>query len=256
MLFLFLFPAIFGIGIIKGRVLIPFVPLFLFAIFELFSWFPAINKHKLHGFRFIRILKTNSQIITGIISTVLVILLIIGFIPGLIKNVKKSDKPNARDICYKAFYERNPSNEELMSLLEWPREFYREKIMYYYEYDIKADVIPEEIIRLIETSDDYYADKKYGLAIKKYEEADQAINDSGLSDKTKQQLKDSFYPRYEESKKLVEAAERHYSKAKFLEYEQMFEEAIEELEAAISIYPDYKEAVEKYEILKELILLE
>ena len=48
----------------------------------------------------------------------------------------------------------------------------------------------------------------------------------------------------------------HYANAMQLEYEQRFEEAKNELEAALSLYPKYAEAIEAYDNLKAIMGLE
>ena len=115
---------------------------------------------------------------------------------------------------------------------------------------------PEEITELIETADDYYSDKEYGLAKNAYRKAEIAIDESELSDGKKEELKDSFYPKYEKSQKIIETARMHFTNAKQLEYEQRYEQALAELEAAITIYPKYEEALEAYENLKALMGLQ
>lgn len=114
----------------------------------------------------------------------------------------------------------------------------------------QEEEIPQEITDLIETADGYYSAKEYGLAKNTYRKAEIAIDDSNLSDGTKQQLKNSFNSKYEESKKIIETAKTHYTNAKQLEYEQQYRAALKELEAALAIYPNYKEALEEYENLK------
>ena len=119
-----------------------------------------------------------------------------------------------------------------------------------------AEYIPDEISGLIGKADDYYSDKEFGLAKNTYRKAEIAIEESELSDQLKQDLLDSFKARYEKSRNIVETAMAHYANARQLEYEQQYEAALEELEAAISIYPKYAEALEAYENLKAIMGLQ
>jgi tetratricopeptide (TPR) repeat protein len=119
-----------------------------------------------------------------------------------------------------------------------------------------AEVVPGGILDLIEAADGYYSTKDYGIAKNTYRKAEIAIDESDLSDEKKQELIDSFYPKYEQSKKIIETARTHFTNAKQLEYEQKYEEALQELESAINIYPKYKEAIEEYENLKAMMGLD
>ena len=119
-----------------------------------------------------------------------------------------------------------------------------------------AEVVPRGILDLIEAADDYYSAKDYGLAKNTYRKAEIAIDASDLSNEKKLELIGSFYPKYEQSKKIIETARMHFANAKQLEYEQRYEEALQELESAINIYPEYKEAIEEYEKLKAIIGLD
>jgi len=119
-----------------------------------------------------------------------------------------------------------------------------------------TEVIPAEITNLIKTADKYYRSSEYGLARNNYRKAEIAINNSDLSEQTKQELKDSFYFRYKKVKEIIETTGVHYGNAMMLEYEQRYDEAKKELEAALAIYPKYDEALEAYENLKAIMGME
>jgi len=119
-----------------------------------------------------------------------------------------------------------------------------------------TEEIPEEILEFIEKADKYYLNGDYGLARSTYRKAEIAINNSELSDDTKQELIDSFYLKYKKSKDIVDSASMHYGNAMQLIYETRYEEAKKELESALALYPKYAEAIEAYENLKVLMGLQ
>lgn len=119
-----------------------------------------------------------------------------------------------------------------------------------------TEVIPAKITNLIKTADKYYKSGEYGLARNDYRKVEIAIDDSDLSKQTKQKLKASFYFRYKKVKEIIETAGIHYGNAMMLEYEQRYDEAKKELEAALAIYPKYDEALEAYENLKAIMGME
>ncbi len=116
--------------------------------------------------------------------------------------------------------------------------------------------VPPEIQDLIDTANGYYSSGEYGLAKSTYRKAEIAIEDSGLSVEKQRGLIDDFYPKYNKSKEIIESARIHFANAMQLEYEQRFDEALAELEAALNLYPKYAEAIEAYENLKAMMGLE
>ena len=115
-----------------------------------------------------------------------------------------------------------------------------------------SEEIPHEITDLIEKGNSYYKYGEYGLAKNTYRKAEIAIDNSYLQGDTKKSLMDTFYLKYKKSKEIVETAKIHYANSMQLIYEQNYKEAKRELEAAIAIYPKYKEALEAYENLKTI----
>lgn len=116
-----------------------------------------------------------------------------------------------------------------------------------------AEEIPDEITGLIEEADDYYLEGEFGLARSTYRKAEIAIDKSKLTDITKQELLDSFYEKFTKAADIVEKSRVHFGNAMQLQYEQRYEEAKKELEAALAIYPKYEAAVEAYENLKAVM---
>jgi tetratricopeptide (TPR) repeat protein len=119
-----------------------------------------------------------------------------------------------------------------------------------------TEAVPPDITELIKKADGYYSSGQYGLAKSTYRKAIIAIDDSGLSDEAKQQLKDSIQENYSKSKTIIDTALMHFGNAMQLEYETRYEEAKRELEAALAIYPKYADAIEAYDNLKAIMGLE
>jgi len=119
-----------------------------------------------------------------------------------------------------------------------------------------TEAIPADISKLIKSADAYYGSGEYGLAKSTYRKAVIAIDSSSLSEEMKKQLKNSFSTKYSKSKDIIETATMHFANAMQLQYEQRYDEAKKELEAALAIYPKYGEAVEAYNNLKAIMGLE
>ena len=119
-----------------------------------------------------------------------------------------------------------------------------------------AEVIPQEISDLITKADSYYASGEYALASKTYRNAESAIKGSDLTEETQQLQLSLFTTKYKKAKEITDTARMHFGNAMTLEYEQRFEEAKKELEAALAIYPKYKDAIDAYDTLKAMMGLE
>ena len=124
------------------------------------------------------------------------------------------------------------------------------------ETETTAEVIPQEISELITKADGYYASGEYALALKTYRNAESAIKGSDLTKETQQLQLSLFTTKYKKAKEITDTARMHFGNAMTLEYEQRFEEAKKELEAALSIYPKYKDAIDAYDTLKAMMGLE
>ncbi|MCL5073836.1 MAG: tetratricopeptide repeat protein [Actinobacteria bacterium] len=124
------------------------------------------------------------------------------------------------------------------------------------ETETTNEIIPQEITDLITKADAYYASGEYALASKTYRNAQQAIKNSDLSEEARQMELNLFANKYKKAKEITDTARMHYGNAMSLEYQQRYEEAKEELEAALAIYPKYKDAIDAYETLKALMGLE
>ena len=117
----------------------------------------------------------------------------------------------------------------------------------------EVEEIPAEILDLISSANDYYSSGEYSLAVKEYRNAEIAIDDSDLSEDSKQELIGSFSTNYNNANNITSTARAHYGNAKKLQYEKRYEEAKQELEAALAIYPKYQEALDELATLESLM---
>ena len=124
------------------------------------------------------------------------------------------------------------------------------------ETETTAEAIPREISDLITKADGYYASGEYALASKTYKKAELAIKGSDLTEEIQQLQLNLFAAKYKKAKEITDTARMHFGNAMTLEYEQRFEEAKKELEAALAIYPKYKDAIDEYDSLKAMMGLE
>ena len=124
------------------------------------------------------------------------------------------------------------------------------------ETETTAEVIPRETSDLITKADGYYVSGEYALASKTYKKAELSIKDSDLTEGAQQLQLSLFTTKYKKAKEITDTARMHFGNAMMLEYEQRFEEAKKELEAALAIYPKYKDAIDAYDTLKAMMGLE
>ena len=124
------------------------------------------------------------------------------------------------------------------------------------ETETTAEAIPQEISDLITKADGYYASGEYALASKTYKKAELAIKGSDLTEEAQQLQLSLFTTKSKKAKEITDTARMHFGNAMTLEYEQRFEEAKKELEAALAIYPKYKDAIDAYDTLKAMMGLE
>jgi len=117
----------------------------------------------------------------------------------------------------------------------------------------EVEKIPAEITDLISSADDYYSSGEYSLAVKEYRNAEIAINDSDLSEDSQDELISSFKTNYDNASDITSIARAHYGNAMKLQYEKRYEEAKQELEDALVIYPKYQEALDALATLKSLM---
>jgi len=113
--------------------------------------------------------------------------------------------------------------------------------------------IPEDIKELLTEANNYYNSGYYSEALSAYRTLKNLINNSAtMSQELKDELLLEINTNYEKSKSITDTARVHFGNAMQLEYEKRLEEAIEELEKALEIYPKYKDAINALESLKTI----
>jgi len=119
--------------------------------------------------------------------------------------------------------------------------------------ETKQEAVPQEIQNLITSADNYYKNGEFALAVKSYRNAELAIKNSELSAEKQKELIDGFSANYAKAKDIVDTAKMHFGNAMQLEYETRYDEAKKELEAALAIYPKYKDAIDELANLESIM---
>ena len=114
----------------------------------------------------------------------------------------------------------------------------------------EPEPLPQEIEDMIAEAEAYDAEGLYGDASKAYRNAILALE--RLDREDTQDLLDDLNADYEKTRKIVDAARMHHGNAMQLQYETRFEEAINELEKALEIYPKYQPAIDALMTLEAL----
>ena len=116
-----------------------------------------------------------------------------------------------------------------------------------------AEQIPSDIQLMIDKADKYYNDGMFAEAVSDYRSIKSVVDkNTTISDSLKQEIIGSYTNNFEDSKTITDTARMHYGNAMQLEYEKRIDEAIKELEAALSIYPKYQDAIDKLASIKSL----
>jgi len=118
------------------------------------------------------------------------------------------------------------------------------------EQDPQPDPIPQEIQDLVDEADSLYHQGLYSEANKAYRSAIMEVEKWDTEDK--QVLLSELNDKYEETKQVVDMARMHHGNAMKLQYEKRFEEAIEELNMALEVYPKYQPAIDALATLKAM----
>ncbi|MGM0365803.1 MAG: hypothetical protein ACQEP5_04645 [Actinomycetota bacterium] len=118
------------------------------------------------------------------------------------------------------------------------------------EKEEEQEAIPREVQDLIDEADSLYSDGLYSEANKAYRSAILEVEKLDTADK--EAILSELDGRYEETKEIVDTARMHHGNAMKLQYEKRFEEALQELEMALEVYPKYQPAIDAMETLKAL----
>lgn len=130
--------------------------------------------------------------------------------------------------------------------------------------DIKAEgppaeeeeEIPEEISSAIDEAGELFSQGMYSEAASLYRDIKVLVEESGMNPESKEGLMIDIEEKYNRAREIIEAAQIHHGSAMNLMYEKRFEEAKEELQAALDIYPGYQEALDAMASLEALEGLE
>jgi len=112
--------------------------------------------------------------------------------------------------------------------------------------------VPEDIKKAIDEADNYYNEGYYSEASSAYRSAKAKIKSSELSEDDKDSLLEGIEKKSDSAGEITNTARMHYGNAMQLEYEKRIEEAIEQLEAALKIYPKYQDAIDALESIKSI----
>jgi len=113
--------------------------------------------------------------------------------------------------------------------------------------------IPSDIQAMIDKADKYYNDGLFAEAVSAYRSIKSVVDkNTVISDSLKQEIIASYTNNFEDSKTITDTARMNYGNAMQLEYEKRIDEAVKELEAALSIYPKYQDAIDKLASIKSL----
>ncbi|MHB1346651.1 MAG: tetratricopeptide repeat protein [Candidatus Humimicrobiaceae bacterium] len=115
-----------------------------------------------------------------------------------------------------------------------------------------SEHIPSEIDDMIAAADAYFNNGQYAEAVSAYRSIKPAVEKTSISDSLKEEIMAGYEENFEESKAITETARMHFGNAMQLEYEKRIDEAINELEEALKIYPKYQDARDKLDSIKSL----
>lgn len=121
------------------------------------------------------------------------------------------------------------------------------------ETSIAQEAVLQGIYNIISIAQNYYNIGEYMLAVDSFKKAQFAIKDSKLSAARINELINGFVANYNKAKDIVDTAKMHFGNAMMLEYKKNFDEAKKELQAALIIYPKYKDASDSLVTFKTLI---
>jgi len=114
----------------------------------------------------------------------------------------------------------------------------------------EEEEIPEEISSAMDEAGELFSKGMYSEAASLYRDIKVLVEESGMG------LIIDIEEKYNRAREIIEAAQIHHSSAMNLMYEKRFDEAKEELQAALDIYPGYQEALDAMASLEALEGLE
>jgi tetratricopeptide (TPR) repeat protein len=120
----------------------------------------------------------------------------------------------------------------------------------------EEEEIPEEISSAMDEAGELFSKGMYSEAASLYRDIKVLVEESGMTPESKEGLIIDIEEKYNRAREIIEAAQIHHSSAMNLMYEKRFDEAKEELQAALDIYPGYQEALDAMASLEALEGLE
>jgi tetratricopeptide (TPR) repeat protein len=120
----------------------------------------------------------------------------------------------------------------------------------------EEEEIPEEISSAVDEAGQLFNQGMYSEAASLYRDIKVLVEESDMTPESKEGLIIDIEEKYSQAREIIEAAQIHHSSAMNLMYEKRFEEAKEELQAALDIYPGYQEALDAMASIEALEGLE
>lgn len=115
------------------------------------------------------------------------------------------------------------------------------------------EVLPENLQKLVDEADKLFAEGLYAEAVSAYRTAKGKLaSASDISPELSKKTIEKIQVNAEKAKSITDTARLHYGNAMQLIYEKRIEEALLELEEALSIYPKYQDAHDALDSLKAL----
>lgn len=113
--------------------------------------------------------------------------------------------------------------------------------------------LPENLQKFIDDADKLFESGEYAEAVSAYRTAKatlQAI--SSVDPEIINEAIEKMEANFDKAKTITDTARIHYGNAMQLEYEKRIDEAIEQLEEALKIYPRYQDAIDALASIKTL----
>lgn len=112
--------------------------------------------------------------------------------------------------------------------------------------------LPENLQKSIDEADKLFADGEYAEAVSAYRTAKATLQAASIDLDVINEAIEKMEVNFEKAKTITDTARIHYGNAMQLEYEKRIDEAIEQLEEALKIYPKYQDAIDALASIKTL----
>ena len=112
--------------------------------------------------------------------------------------------------------------------------------------------LPENLQKYIDVADKLFADGEFAQAVSAYRTAKATLQAASINLDVINEAIEKLEVNFDKAKSITDAARIHFGNAMQLEYEKRIDEAIEQLEEALKIYPKYQDAIDALESIKTL----